>query len=181
MQVPNAITVTRLAAIPFVLLFAFRADDGLSKTAGWIFAAVAFTDFIDGRLARSLGAESAFGRIADPLCDRLLAAAGLVALLSLGRFPAWGPILLLARDGLAVGGFALMSRRGMDPRVDLPGKISSALVMVAVPTSMGYRVHWVDVLFWVAVAGSIVSFANYSAHVPAKRRLQMTRQRADVG
>ena len=181
LQLPNAITVTRLAAIPLVLIFALRTSGNVSKTAGWTFAAVAFTDFVDGRLARALHAESRFGALADPLCDRLLVASGIVALLALDRFSVWGPVALLVRDLLAVAGFGLMASKGMDPRVDLPGKISSGLVMVAVPIAMGYRTWWADALFWLALAGSILSFVNYAARVPSKRRLQMTRQGSDVG
>ena len=181
LQVPNAITVTRLAAVPFILFFAFQAEGDVSYAAGWIFAGVAVTDFVDGRLARALGAESRFGRIADPLCDRLLVAAGIIALLALDRFPIWGPVLLLARDVLAVLGFGLMASRGMDPRVDLPGKISSGLVMVAVPFALGYRLSWVDALFWIALAGSIASFVNYAVRVPGTRRLQITHHGSDVG
>ena len=97
---PNAITVGRLAALPvllWVLVSARRHDHRCLAAA--IFAVSALTDLLDGCLAaRGCAPESAFGRIADPLADRLLVAVGLVGLILLEPHAPRGPAILLARD-----------------------------------------------------------------------------------
>ncbi len=167
---PNALTATRLLAIPFIAFFAFTARGDTSQTAGWIFAAVAITDFLDGALARRLGVESAFGKIADPLADRLLIIVGLVGLLALGRVNPAAPIIQLARDGLALVAFPLLVRAGYRPRIDLAGKVSSWVVMTAIPLSMGYHWPWLPAFMWFAVALSVATLANYTRQLLAAGR-----------
>ena len=80
-QLPNALTVLRLALIPLFVALYLRAGDGSSWAAGWVFLVAGVTDQIDGFLARRWHVESQFGKLADPLADRLMidAAAILVA------------------------------------------------------------------------------------------------------
>ena len=159
--IPNALTLTRLAAIP-VLLAILIADDGpTAPAAGWLFGAVAVTDYLDGYLARRLHAESRFGRLADPLVDRLLVAVGLIGLILLDRLHPAGPAILLARDVLAVAGFGLLIRLGRDPRVDIWGKIASALAMASTGLAMLSTARWIDVLFWFAVVVAVITLLNY--------------------
>ena len=158
---PNALTLVRLAAIP-VLLAILIADDGpTAPVAAWLFGAVAVTDYLDGWLARKLHAESRFGQLADPLVDRLLVAVGLIGLILLDRLHPAGPAILMARDVLAVAGFALLIRLGHDPRVDIWGKAASALAMSATALAMLSTATWIDVLFWVAVVFAVVTLVHY--------------------
>lgn len=158
---PNSLTMLRAAALVPMALVAATAEGPTSALAGWLFLGVGLTDYLDGALARRLGAESRFGRLADPLVDRMLVAVGLVGLMLLGRLDPTAPLLLMLRDGLAIGGFALCARRGIDLRVDLPGKISSALAMVAIALAYLSGATWIDALFWVAVVVSFATLANY--------------------
>ena len=158
---PNALTLTRLLAIPVLLAILIAADGPTSPAAAWLFGAVAVTDYLDGWLARRLHAESRFGQLADPLVDRLLVAVGLIGLILLDRIHPAGPVALLARDVLAVAGFALLIRLGHDPRVDLWGKIASALAMAATALAMLSTARWIDVLFWIAVAFAVLTLVNY--------------------
>ncbi len=84
-QLPNALTIVRLVAlVPFCVLLA-RAEDGQSVAAGLLFGAASLTDWFDGWLARRLGVQSRFGRLADPLADRLVARRQLGAVGDAGR------------------------------------------------------------------------------------------------
>jgi len=159
---PNAITICRLAGLPWLLYLVLTADGTTSAQAAWWFTAIAATDFIDGKLARYLKAESRFGRIADPLADRLVMAVGLVGLLVMDRLPWPGPAIILARDALAVVAFVWLARRGVEMRVDWWGKTSSTLAMVG--TGMCLLSEWRggDVVFWIAVALSLATLINYS-------------------
>ena len=165
---PNAITILRLAGLPLLIWFLVVDDGPTSTRAGICFGLIAATDFIDGRLARHLHAESTFGRIADPFADRMLMAVGLVGLITFGRYAWPGPTIILARDAIAVAAFVTLARRGVMLHVDMAGKISSTLAMVAVGVALGVDALWVDVLFWIAVAVSVATFANY-ARVAAGR------------
>jgi CDP-diacylglycerol--glycerol-3-phosphate 3-phosphatidyltransferase len=165
---PNALTLTRAACLPLIAAVALASEGPTSMLAGWLFLAVGLTDYLDGTLARRLGAESAFGRLADPLVDRLLIAVGLIGLIVLGRMPLAAPLLMMLRDGLAIAGFAWCARRGIDLRVDLPGKSSSALAMIATALAYMSDAVWVDALFWLAV---VLAYATLLHYVRIVRRL----------
>ncbi len=159
---PNALTIARLAALPALLVVLIRAEGPTSVPAAVIFGAVGATDFLDGILARRLGAESRFGRIADPLADRLLVLVGLVGVILLDRLNPIGPAILMLREVGIVAAYAWLLRRGVEMRVDMAGKVSSALTMVATGGAILLDQAWVNVLFWVAVALAVATLLNYS-------------------
>jgi CDP-diacylglycerol--glycerol-3-phosphate 3-phosphatidyltransferase len=159
---PNALTLARLAALPVLLVVLIRAEGPTSVPAAIIFGVVGATDFLDGVLARRLGAESRFGRIADPLADRLLVLTGLVGVILLDRLNPAGPAILMFRETFVVVAYAWLLRRGIEMRVDMAGKVSSALTMVATGGVILLDQAWVDALFWAAVALAAVTLLNYS-------------------
>jgi CDP-diacylglycerol---glycerol-3-phosphate 3-phosphatidyltransferase len=167
---PNAITIGRLAGLPVLLAVLITAEGPTSGLAAAIFAVLGVSDVVDGYLARRLGAESRFGRIADPLADRLLVLVALTGLLLLDRLPAWGPAVLIARELIVIGGFAALLRRGIEMRVDLPGKVSSGLTMVGAGGAIWLDEAWVDGLFWAAVVVALATLANYSRVAAARLR-----------
>src|SRR5262249_135433 len=140
---PNAITVARLGAVPVLAGVILSAEGPTTTLGGALFAGVAATDFLDGMLARWLGAESRFGRVTDPLADRLVMAVGLIGLIVLGRFAWPGPTIILVRDAASVAAYVWYARRGRLLRVDLPGKISSALAMVATALALLSTAGWI--------------------------------------
>ena len=79
-QIPNALTILRLALIPLFIVVFMRAEDGSSWAAGWIFLVAGVTDQLDGFLARRWHVESRFGKLADPLADRLMLDAAAILL-----------------------------------------------------------------------------------------------------
>jgi CDP-diacylglycerol--glycerol-3-phosphate 3-phosphatidyltransferase len=167
---PNAITVARLAGLPVLLAVLITADGPTSGAAAAVFAVLAVSDLVDGVLARWLGAESRFGRIADPLADRLLVLVALAGVLLLDRIAAWGPTVLIAREVIVIAGFAALLRRGVEMRVDLAGKVSSTLTMVGAGGAIWLEQAWVDGLFWAAVAVALATLANYSRVAVARLR-----------
>ena len=167
---PNALTIARLAALPVLLVVLIRADGPTSPLAAGIFGAVAATDIADGVLARRLHAETRFGRIADPLADRLLVGVALVGVILLDRMGPAAPVILIARDVLLVAGFAVLLRRGIEMRVDMAGKVSSALTMVAAGGAILLDRAWLDALMWTAVVLALATFANYLREAAAALR-----------
>ncbi len=169
---PNAITICRLAGLP-VLIWAVVTHSGpTSAFVAWLFAGIAITDFVDGKLARYLHAESRFGQIADPLADRLVMAVGLIAFLAFDRLHWTAPVIILVRDAVAVIAFVVLARRGVEMRVDFWGKASSLIAMVG--TGMCLLSTWVggDIIFWIAVVISVATLANYARD--AARRLRVS-------
>ena len=86
-HIPNALTIARFAAIPVFAWLYLRAGDGAAWGAGLFFAAAALTDQIDGYLARRWDVHSAFGKVADPLADRLMIGTAVVLMWATGRIP----------------------------------------------------------------------------------------------
>src|SRR5438270_10446707 len=97
-QLPNALTIARLLLIPVFVTLMLRADGGHSWPAGIIFGIAGVTDQIDGFLARRWRVESDFGRIFDPLADRLMIDAAVILLYIEDHMPLAGLIIILGRD-----------------------------------------------------------------------------------
>ena len=106
MNLPNKLSLLRVLLIPVMV--------GLMYVPGWgnaaamaVFAAAAFTDFLDGRIARSRGIVTNFGKFIDPVADKLLVLSALTMLCAQGRIAAWIVVAVLARE-LAVDGLRLV-------------------------------------------------------------------------
>jgi len=133
-NVPNLLTGLRLVLVPVFLLFLFAGDghETASRiTAFGIFAVAVITDRLDGALARSYGATSEFGKLADPIADKMLIGAALIGLSILGDMPWWVTVLILAREiGVTVLRFAVISR-GVIP-ASRGGKLKTLVQAVAI-------------------------------------------------
>jgi CDP-diacylglycerol--glycerol-3-phosphate 3-phosphatidyltransferase len=162
---PNAITTARLAALPVLAATVARAPGPTSQRSGWLFGAIGATDLLDGWLARRMKAQSAYGKVVDPLADRMLVAVGLLGLIRLGRMPWPGPAAILVRDMAGMAGFAWFTRRGVRLEVDMPGKVASTAVMCGTGLAMLTRSRSADALFWLGVGLSLATLANYARTV----------------
>jgi CDP-diacylglycerol--glycerol-3-phosphate 3-phosphatidyltransferase len=161
-QLPNALTILRFAAIPLFVVLLVRDQDGPSWPAGVVFALAAITDQLDGWLARRWRVESAFGKIADPLADRLMIDVCVVLLVVYDRLP-WIALVILLRDLVLVGGYKVVVPRGYEFEVLTLGKIATwglyaslALVLVTERDTW-----WPLALFWVSLALAVVAAAQY--------------------
>ena len=103
-QLPNALTVARLLLIPLFVALMVKAGDTYTWPAGVIFGIAGVTDQIDGFLARRWHVESRFGKIADPLADRLMIDAAVIMLVIADRLPWPALAVIVARDALLLAG-----------------------------------------------------------------------------
>lgn len=172
----NLLTLLRILAVPAIVIFILRSGDGSSMAALAIFIAAAFTDFLDGLIARSTGSISELGKKIDPFADRLLISGTIIALAIMGVLPAIGVFLVAARDLYIVIGYKVLQRRGITLRVSLLGKAYTALFMIAIVAAMagiepaGVRLGWW--LFWIGVAGSLITGVAYTVRGLASIRRQ---------
>jgi CDP-diacylglycerol--glycerol-3-phosphate 3-phosphatidyltransferase len=162
-QIPNALTIIRFAAVPAFVVAFLAADDGAAWGAGFLFGGAAITDQLDGWLARRWRVESQFGRIADPLADRLMISVAAVLLWHEGRLPWLAALVVLSRDLLLVAGYKLLAPRGVTVDVTRLGKAATwilylglALVIV---TDKG--TDWPLWIFWLGVALALGAAAQY--------------------
>ena len=147
--------------VPVFIYFLAGSPEGSSAIAGWLFVAASVTDWLDGQVARRTGTVSEFGTFADPLADRLLIASALVILLAKHALPASAVMLVLVRDAYVLAGYWVLSRRGIRVGVTFAGKVSTALLLLALVLAVfGWSgAEWV---FWSGVALSLLSAAAYT-------------------
>ena len=162
-QLPNALTIGRLVLLPVYVVLIAICDGGRSWPAAIIFGVAGITDQVDGFLARRWHVESAFGKIADPLADRLMIDAAVLLLLHAGRLP-WIALLIPARDLVVLIGTPIMLGRGYEFQVNLLGKIATWLLYASLAFVMVTRngTHWPLWIFWSGVAVGLVALAEYA-------------------
>jgi CDP-diacylglycerol--glycerol-3-phosphate 3-phosphatidyltransferase len=157
---PNALTAARLVAVvPFTILLA-RADDGVSVGAAVLFAAAAATDFLDGYLARHAHAQSRFGRIVDPLADRLLINLAIILLVYHHRLEWWLAAPVLLRDALLAAVFRAR-HEATEVRVNLLGKTATAAIMLSLMLLMLVEGDWPKVIYTLGVVLSVMAAVRY--------------------
>ena len=162
-QLPNALTVARLLVIPVYAALVLASDGGRSWAAAILFGAAAVTDQIDGFLARRWRVESSFGKIADPLADRLLIDTAVVLLWNAGRLP-WVALLIPLRDVLLLIGYKPAVERGYTFEVNLLGKAATWLLYASLAFTMvtDTGTVWPRVLFWIGFALAIAALVSYA-------------------
>jgi CDP-diacylglycerol--glycerol-3-phosphate 3-phosphatidyltransferase len=161
-QLPNALTIGRLVLVPIFVWLLVTAEGGHSWPAAIVFAVAGVTDQLDGWLARRLKVESDFGRVADPLADRLMIDAAVILLVIDDRLPWIALAVIVARDLLLVGGYKLVMPRGYELSVNTLGKAATWLLYASLGFIMVTEAGtaWPLWIFWIglglAVAASVL-------------------------
>jgi CDP-diacylglycerol--glycerol-3-phosphate 3-phosphatidyltransferase len=161
---PNALTVLRLALIPVFVGILVAVEGGRSWPAAIIFGVAGVSDQLDGWLARRWQVESAFGKIADPLADRLMIDAAVILLVAVHhRLPWIALALVLARDALLLGGYKLVVPRGYDLSVNFLGKVATWLLYAALGFIMVTHkgAAWPLWIFWTGLSLALAAGALY--------------------
>ena len=152
LNIPNALTLLRMALVPaFVALF--FTGHYIWGLATYIVASV--TDVLDGYLARRLNQVTSFGKLMDPLADKLMQLMMLVCLGAGGYAPWWALIVLAGKELLMVLGGAFLLKRKVVVRAFWPGKAATALLVAAVLALYPWH-HWA----WLTTAGQILLWAG---------------------
>src|SRR5437762_9440229 len=159
---PNALTIARLAMIPVFIALLLVSNGGHSWAAAIVFGVAAITDQVDGWLARRWHVESEFGKVADPLADRLVIDAAVILLWNAGRLP-WVALAIPARDVALVAGYKLVVGRGYDFSVNLAGKAATWLLYASLAFILVTRegTDWPLWIFWAGFGLAAGSLAGY--------------------
>jgi len=147
-NVPNMLTLGRIAVIPLFVWLTYDADPLSSLWAAVVFTLAAVTDVIDGFLARRWNLITVVGKFLDPIADKLIVMAALVMMVRLGRIWAWMVIVLLARE-LIVGGLrTIAASEGLVIAAGQEGKWKTSLQLTAIIGLCVHYTHPLD-LIWV--------------------------------
>ena len=163
LNLPNALTLIRILLVPVLVVALTVESPGGSTIAAIVFAIAALTDGLDGYIARSRQAVTTFGKVMDPVADKLMIAAALISLVSLDRVAGWVAMVIIAREFAVTGLRQLAMEHGEVIPASVWGKIKTVaqVAMVLVLILVEDSPAWVDGLVWVTVAITIVSGADY--------------------
>jgi cardiolipin synthase len=159
--IPNAIGYLRLAAIPVFLVVALSSQHGHDALAVVIFGVIGWGDYADGFAARLTGQYSRLGALLDPIVDRLLVISGMAVAWHFELLPRWAIVIVIARELLMLVLSRVALRRGLEIKINWPGRLGVAPTMGAPFFAMA-GVHWLAlILFYVGIALALVATVMY--------------------
>ncbi|NLY81598.1 MAG: CDP-diacylglycerol--glycerol-3-phosphate 3-phosphatidyltransferase [Clostridiales bacterium] len=165
MNLPNKLTIARVIAVPFFIV-AFLLEWYLP--AFLIFVIASFTDFLDGKIARDRGLVTNFGKIMDPLADKILVYSAFCLFVESGVVPGWMLIVILAREFAVAGMRTVAASEGIVIAAGMSGKIKTVLQMLTVPILIlgsGYYESILmpagNVVLWASLIATVYSGAEY--------------------
>ncbi len=164
LNVPNVLTVVRILLVPVLVVALLEKTGGGDLLAAVVFAVASVTDAVDGYLARSRNSITTFGKLMDPIADKLLIIAALVALVSLNRLEAWVAMVIICRE-FAVTALRLAAGAGQGVVISASsfGKLKTAtqVLMVMALIAVDERSAWLTALVYVTVTITVLSGADY--------------------
>jgi len=171
-NLPNVLTVLRIMLVPALVVALLGNTPAGDVLAAVVFALASLTDFVDGYLARARDSVTTFGKLMDPLADKLLIVAALISLVSLHRLAAWIAMVIITRE-LAVTVLRLgATQAGVVIGASVFGKIKTCLQIAAVLAVIAVHGQpaWVSVLLYVTVLVTVLSGLDYFFGL--RRRMQ---------
>lgn len=139
---PNWLTIGRILSLPLIIILASIDSLPYGIAAATVFSLAAITDFLDGYFARKTGQVSEFGKLIDPIADKIIVAAALVMLVHLDRAPAWMVALIIAREFAVSGLRAYAGTHNVVIEAHFAGKIKTTLQILAVIGLLVNRPLW---------------------------------------
>lgn len=181
LNLPNALTLLRILAVPVVVVALLGETPNGDALAAAVFALAAATDGLDGYFARTRGSVTTFGKLMDPIADKLLIVAALISLVSLDRLEAWVAMVIIAREFAVTVMRVIAAERGIVIAASWLGKAKTVLQIAAVFALIAANPApaWVDALVYLAVAATLISGADYffglRRRIEAERRARAAR------
>lgn len=162
--IPNAIGFLRLALIPAFLAIALSSSDGVDALSATLYALIGWGDYADGLAARLTRQYSRLGTLMDPVSDRLLVICGVIVCWRFELLPRWALAVLVARElvMLLAGRYAL--KRGVEIRINWPGRLSVAPIMGALFFAMTGLKTFPEALLYIGIAMAILASGLYFSY-----------------
>jgi len=132
MNIPNKLTITRVVLVPVFLSFLMLSFDYHILIAGIIFCIAAFTDLLDGKIARCHGIVTNFGKFLDPIADKVLTTAAFIWLLSVGKMNVWVIMLILTREFAVTSVRLIAAGNGKVIDANIWGKLKTVFQYIAI-------------------------------------------------
>jgi CDP-diacylglycerol--glycerol-3-phosphate 3-phosphatidyltransferase len=164
LNIPNVLTLVRILLVPVLVVALLQATPHGSTIAAIVFAVAAVTDGVDGWIARRRRSVTTFGKVMDPIADKLLIAAALISLVSLNRVDGWVAMVIIAREFAVSGLRVAAGQQGAIIAANRLGKAKTVLQVAMVLTLIAAHdphVWWVQLLVYVTVAITVASGAVY--------------------
>ncbi len=164
LNLPNLLTLGRILLVPVLVVALLDATPHGSVFAAAVFALAALTDGLDGYIARTRASVTTFGKVMDPIADKLLIAAALVSLVSLGSVAAWAAMVIIAREFAVSGLRVAAGQQGVvipaSPlgRIKTVAQVAAILALIASGRPPAW---WASTLLYIAVAVTLASGADY--------------------
>ena len=166
MSLPNKLTILRILLIP---VFIVLLMNGYYYWSGAVFLIASFTDMLDGKIARKYNLITNFGKIMDPLADKLLVTSALICLVELGEVAGWMVIVILAREFIITGLRAVAAGEGIIIAAGKSGKLKTVLQMTALtiillrdwPFALFTDIPVGNIILWAAVIMTVYSGIEY--------------------
>jgi CDP-diacylglycerol---glycerol-3-phosphate 3-phosphatidyltransferase len=181
-NLPNVLTVIRIMLVPALVVALLGNTPAGDVLAAVVFALASLTDFVDGYLARARDSITTFGKLMDPLADKLLIVAALISLVSLHRLAAWVAMVIITRE-LAVTVLRLgATQAGVVMAASMFGKVKTCLQIAAVLAVIAVHGQpaWLAALLYLTVLVTVLSGLDYIFGL--RRRIQQgERARAHPG
>jgi CDP-diacylglycerol--glycerol-3-phosphate 3-phosphatidyltransferase len=181
LNIPNLLTLLRILAVPVVVVALLDGTPHGDMLAAVVFALAALTDGLDGYIARTRDSVTTFGKLMDPLADKLLIIAALVSLVSLGRLPAWVAMVIIARELAVTVLRSIAAERGVVIAASWMGKVKTVLQIAAVfglilvdPAPLG-----VNLLVYAALVATVASGFDYFFGLRRRIEEQRVREQAE--
>jgi CDP-diacylglycerol--glycerol-3-phosphate 3-phosphatidyltransferase len=172
LNLPNVLTVVRILLVPVLVVALLAETPNGDLLAAIVFAVASLTDALDGWLARSRNSVTTFGKLMDPIADKLLVVGALLSLVSLNRLEAWVAMVIIARELTVTMLRLAATQQGVVLAAGPLGKVKTCLQVVMVLSLIAVgdpRPVWLDVLIYVTVAVTIIS--GLDAFFDLRRRL----------
>ncbi len=163
LNLPNVLTVLRIMLVPVLVVALLGNTPSGDVLAAVVFALASLTDFIDGYLARARDSITTFGKLMDPLADKLLIVGALLSLVSLHRLEGWVAMVIIARELAVTVLRANAGQSGVVIEASMFGKVKTCVQIAAILAVIA--VHgsplWVSLLVYLAVAITVLSGLDY--------------------
>ncbi len=169
MNLPNKLTILRVALIPFfVFFFLTTGIPGHNYIAVAIYAVACITDWFDGKIARKYNLVTNFGKFMDPLADKVLVITAMILFVANGSMNPIALIIIVAREFIISGFRLIAAEKGIVIAAGWWGKVKTAVTMVmtiVVILHLNFTwYYWTEqVLIWISVALTIISLVDYMA------------------